>query len=108
MVCALVGTEDLVSVAPELCAFDSAMRAHYLASTKNLCIRTSQMTFALVDSVDLVADAQALCFSCRPLNIMGNPVLLLGTLCFDHNKIKNMQVSIKLGSKIMICGHHLQ
>ena len=56
MVCALVGTEDLVSVAPELCAFDSvgAMRAHYpcyLASTKNLCI--SQMAFALVDSVDL-------------------------------------------------------
>ena len=31
MVCAMVGTEDLVSVAPELCAFDSvgAMRAHY-------------------------------------------------------------------------------
>ena len=64
MVCALVGTEDLVSVAPELCAFDSvgAMRAHYpcyLASTNNLCI--SQMAFALVDSVDLVAQLNELC-----------------------------------------------
>jgi len=39
---------------------------------------------------------------------MGNPVLLMGTLRFDHNKIKNMQVSIKIGSEIMICGHHWQ
>ena len=70
MVCALVGTEDLVSDAPELRASDSVrvMRAHYslyLTSTNNICI--SQMAFALVDSVDLVADARALCFSCRPL-----------------------------------------
>ena len=83
MVCALVGTEDLVSVAPELCAFDSvgAMRAHYpcyLASTNNLC--RSQMAFALVDSVDLVADARALCFSCRPLN--GQSCSFDGNLAF--------------------------
>ena len=100
MVCAPVGTEDLVSVVPELCAFDSvgAMCAHdpcYLTSTNNLCI--SQMAFALVDSVDLVADARALCFSCRPLNWQ--------SCSFDG---KNMQVSIKLGSEIMICGHHWQ
>ena len=87
MVCALVGTEDLVSVAPEVCAFDSvgAMRAHYpcyLASTNNLCISQILMAFALVaiDSVDLVADARALCFSCRPLN--GQSCSFDGNLAF--------------------------